>query len=96
MTARIARRSDVLSRYVDKYFFDMFEHVRSVSSIVARGGQVHYVVGNSKFFEVVLPVPDIFAEIFELCGFRAASVTTLRKRSSKRELYEYLVSAEKP
>jgi hypothetical protein len=95
MIARIGRRSDVLSRYVAKYFFDMFEHVRSVSGIVARGGQVHYVVGSSKFFEVLVPVPDIFAEIFELCGFRAASVTTLRKRSSKRELYEYLVSAEK-
>jgi len=56
---------------------------------------VHYVVGNSKFFDVLLPVEQIFAEIFELSGFRAARVTTLRKRTSKRELYEYLVSATK-
>jgi hypothetical protein len=54
---------------------------------------VHYVVGNSKFFDVLVPVEQIFAEIFEQSGFRDASVTTLRKRTSKRELFEYLVSA---
>jgi len=42
---------------------------------------------------VLLPVERIFAEIFELCGFRSASVRTLRKRTSKPELFEYLVSA---
>jgi hypothetical protein len=95
LIAKIAERSDVLSRYVAKYFFDMLEHVQSLSGIVARGGQVHYVVGNSKFFEVVVPVPEVLAEIFQLCGFRGSTVTILRKRSSKRELYEYLVSAQK-
>jgi len=95
LTRKIAQRSDVLGRYVAKYFVDMLLHVKSLSSVVARGGQVHYVVGNSKFFDVVLPVERIFAEIFERCGFRDASVTTLRKRTSKPELYEYLVSASK-
>jgi hypothetical protein len=95
LTRRIAKHSDVLARYVSKYFFDMLLHVRSVSGVVARGGQVHYVVGNSKFFDVLVPVERLFAEIFELCGFRDANVTTLRKRTSKRELYEYLVSATK-
>ena len=95
ITAQIARQSDVLARYVAKYFVDMLEHVQSLAQVVARGGQAHYVVGNSKFFDVLLPVEQIFAEIFELSGFRAARVTTLRKRTSKRELYEYLVSATK-
>lgn len=95
LTAEIAKQSDVLARYVAKYFFDMLEHVTSLSRVVARGGQVHYVVGNSKFFDVLVPVEQIFAEIFELCGFSGATVTTLRKRTSKRELYEYLVSAQK-
>ena len=93
ITRKIAKHSDVLARYVAKYFVDMLEHVESLSSVLAPGGQAHYVVGNSKFFDVVLPVERIFAEIFELCGFRGATVTTLRKRTSKRELYEYLVSA---
>ena len=95
ITSKIARHSDVLARYVAKYFVDMLSHVNSLSQVVARGGQVHYVVGNSKFFDVLLPVERIFAEIFELCGFRAATVSTLRKRTSKPELFEYLVSATK-
>jgi len=93
ITLKIARHSDVLARYVAKYFVDMLAHVKSLSLVVARGGQVHYVVGNSKFFDVLLPVERIFAEIFELCGFRGVSVRTLRKRTSKPELFEYLVSA---
>ncbi len=96
LTARIARESDVLARYVAKYFFDMQAHVKSLSCVVARGGQVHYASANSKFFDVVVPVERIFAEIFERSGFRDATVTTLRKRTSKRELFEYLVSARKP
>jgi hypothetical protein len=93
--AEIARHSDLLSRYVLKYFADMLEHVRSVAHVVARGGEVHYVVGNSKFYDVVVPVERWLAEIFELAGFRDARVRELRKRTSKRELYEYLVSATK-
>ena len=95
ITRKIARHSDVLGRYVAKYFADMLCHVQSLSEVVASGGQVHYVVGNSKFFDVLLPVERIFAEIFERSGFRAATVTTLRKRTSKPELYEFLVSASK-
>ncbi|MET0790338.1 MAG: SAM-dependent methyltransferase [Polyangiaceae bacterium] len=95
LSAQIALESDVLGRYVAKYFCDMQAHVQSLSRVVARGGTVHYVVGNSKFFDVLVPVEQIFAEIFERNGFRDASVTILRKRTSKRELFEYLVSASK-
>jgi len=95
LVAKIEPRSDVLARYVAKYFFDMFLHVQSLSKIVARGGQVHYVIGNSKFFDVLVPAERLLAEIFELCGFCQASVSTLRKRSSKRELFEFRVSATK-
>jgi len=95
LVRRIARESDVLSRYVAKYFVDMLGHVRSIARVMARGGRVHYVVGNSKFFDVLVPVEQIFVEIFEICGFSDTTVRVLRKRTSKRELFEYLVSASK-
>ena len=95
LCAEIAPKSDVLSRYVAKYFYDMQAHVKSLSRVVARGGQAHYVVGNSKFFDVLVPAEQLFADIFQRNGFRDASVTTLRKRTSKRELFEYLVTATK-
>ncbi len=96
LVGRIAERSDVLSRYVHKYFCDMTRHCRELFPLVAPRGKVHYIVGNSKFYDVLVPVERLFAELFEAVGFRSASVTRIRKRSSKRELYEFLVSAEKP
>jgi hypothetical protein len=63
--------------------------------VVRQGGTAHYVVGNSKFYEVVVPVEQLLAELFEANGFRRSSVETLRKRSSKKELFEYLISAER-
>ncbi len=94
--AAIGARSPVLARYVGKYFHDMVVHARSLFPLVAPGGAVHYIVGNSKFFEVVLPVEAIFAAIFESVGFERARVETIRKRSSKKELFEFVVSARKP
>ncbi|HTV23297.1 MAG TPA: hypothetical protein VMG12_31630 [Polyangiaceae bacterium] len=91
----IAETSPLLSTYVHKYFHDMALHLRSLARVMRRGGTAHYVVGNSKFYDVVVPVELLLAELFEASGFRRVSVETLRKRSSKKELFEYLIDAEK-
>jgi len=92
----IRARSDVLGIYVQKYFHDMWQHVRSLERVVKPGGHVNYIVGNSKFYDVLLPVEQVFVEMFRKAGFASVTVRTLRKRTSKKELYEYLVSAIKP
>jgi hypothetical protein len=89
----IAETSPLLSTYVRKYFHDMALHLASLRRVLRRGGTAHFVVGNSKFYDVVVPVERLLAEQFEATGFRQVSVETLRKRSSKKELYEYLISA---
>ena len=91
----IRSRSGVLATYVDKYFHDMMRHVQALHQIVKNGGRINYIVGNSKFYDVLLPVEQIFAAIFQDVGFKNVSVKTLRKRTSKKELFEYLVSAVK-
>lgn len=96
MLERITAQSEILGRYVHRYFDDMELHVRGLFPLVKRGGQVHYVVGNSKFFDVVVPVERLLAAQLEQAGFRNATVERLRKRTSKPELYEFLVSAIKP
>ncbi|MGH9322917.1 MAG: DNA methyltransferase [Vicinamibacteria bacterium] len=94
--AAVAQSSDVLSRYIAKYFHDAMLHVRSLLNVVERGGSIHYIVGNSKFYDVMVPVEQIYAAMFEHIGFEQVSVQTIRKRTSKKELYEFLVSARKP
>lgn len=90
------RHSDLLSRYIAKYFHDTVLHARELFDVVEPGGSIHYIVGNSKFYDVMVPTEKLYAAIFEDVGFEDLSITPLRKRTSKKELFEYLVSARRP
>lgn len=92
----ITGRGEALGRYVHKYFHDMLCHVRSLVPRLASGASVHYVVGNSKFYDWVVPVQDILADIFRTEGLVDAKAHVLRKRNSKKELFEFVVTARKP
>ncbi len=83
----------MLSRYVHRYFEDIKSHVLSLRKVLAPGAQCHYIVGNSKFYDTLLPVEEIYAALFEDAGFIHAHVDTIRKRTSKKELYEFIVHA---
>lgn len=92
----IERQSLLLSRYVEKYFYDISVHCEELFKAVNRGGNIHYIVGNSKFYDVVLPVESIYASLFRDVGFTKVAIHPIRKRTSKKELFEFLVSAQKP
>jgi len=85
----------VLSNYVAKYFEDMWRHIRDLVNVMSMGGTVHYIVGNSKFYNTLIPVERLFAEMLTEAGFRDVHITRIRKRNSKKELYEFDVSATK-
>lgn len=86
----------LLGRYVHKYFVDVDHHLQSLRAVLATGARCHYVVGNSKFYETLLPVEDIYADLLRAHGFLDVEVAMLRKRTSKKELFEYVVSATAP
>lgn len=91
----IEKHSLLLSRYVEKYFYDISVHCDELFKVVRRGGSIHYIVGNSKFYEVILPTEAIYANLFREAGFRNVAMHPIRKRTSKKELFEFLVSAQK-
>ena len=93
ITSHIAQHSQVLNLYVTKYFEDTISHIRSLKKVLAPHAQVHYIVGNSKFYDVMLPTEELYAAIFEAEEFEDVHIETIRKRTSKKELYEYVVSA---
>ena len=94
--SKIKGRSDILSRYVHRYFVDMYQHCHALFPVLKAGAVVHYIVGNSKFYDVLVPVQEIYAAMFESVGFEAIGVQVSRKRTSKKELYEFVVSARRP
>ena len=74
----------------------MVLHIDEVFAVTKSGASIHYIVGNSKFYDVMVPVEEIFAAMFEDRGFVDVTVRPIRKRTSKKELYEYVVSARRP
>jgi len=97
--ARIASAENanglLLARYVEKYFADMWLHLKSVVSLLTTGGEVHYIVGNSTFYHVLLPVEQIYRDMLLELGLTDVSIRVLRKRNSKKELFEYEVCGRK-
>lgn len=94
--ARISQRSPLLGAYVAKYFYDMTLHIQSLKPVLAPGATVHYIVGNSRFYDVTLPTERLYAAILADQGFVSVRVEPLRKRTSKKDLYEFVVSATMP
>ncbi len=92
----ITRHSALLANYVHKYFVDISQHLASARDALAPGASVFYVVGNSKFYDTLVPVETLYAEILERLGFVNVAITPLRKRNSKKELLEFAVSGRKP
>lgn len=87
------RNGPLLARYLDRYFEDVLTHLGRLRARLAPGARVDYVVGNSTFYGVLVPVERIYADLFAELGFRDVSHVAVRKRNSKKALYEYRVSA---
>ena len=94
--ARISQRSPLLGAYVAKYFYDMTLHIQSLKPVLAPGAAVHYIVGNSRFYDVTLNTERLYAAILADQGFAHVAIEPLRKRTSKKDLFEFVVSATAP
>ncbi len=86
----------ILAKYVAKYFNDIWRHLNSLLTIVKKGSELHYIIGNSTFYGTLLPVERLYVAMLEDIGFDDVRCRVIRKRNSKRELFEYDVSARWP
>jgi hypothetical protein len=89
------KNGKLLSIYVAKYFEDIWSHLRNLIPFISSGGELHYIVGNSTFYDVLVPVEKIYRDMMLELGLVDASIKVLRKRNSNKVLFEYRVSARK-
>jgi hypothetical protein len=87
------RNGPLLARYLDRYFEDVFAHLRALRAHLAPGAGLDYVVGNSVFYGVLVPVERIYQALLAELGYRDVGCVTVRKRNSKKALFEYRVHA---
>jgi DNA modification methylase len=88
------KNGEKMASYIARYFEDILQHFGSLVRVLKKGATVHYVVGNSTFYGVIIPVERLYKEIMELVGLSATNIEVVRKRNSKKELYEFAVSGE--
>lgn len=93
IAAADAKNGVLLSRYVAKYFDDMWAHFQSLTGSLADEAELHYIVGNSTFYGTLLSVEAIYAEMLSTLGFTNIECRPIRKRNSKKELIEFDVVA---
>lgn len=91
-----APSGEIPANYIAKYMDDMWAHFAALVPLLNDGSAVHYVVGNSTFYGVLLPVEKLFAAMLRRLGFEHVGERAIRKRNSKKELFEFDVSGRWP
>lgn len=87
------KNGELLSKYVAKYFDDMWMHFQQLPSILNSGSELHYIVGNSTFYGNLVSTERLYAEMLTELGFTQVECRPIRKRNSKKELIEFDVVA---
>ncbi|WP_423910497.1 DNA methyltransferase [Candidatus Spongiihabitans sp.] len=98
-TALAIQKSDgknafLMAQYVLKYFNDMFLHFESLKKQLKKGARINYIVGNSTFFGIPVHTEKLYGDILHSLGYRNIETRVVRKRNSKKELFEFDVFAE--
>ena len=92
----ISEQHPLLGKYVHRDFDDIKRHLQSLRKVVTPKARCFYIVGNSKFYDTMLLVEEIYAALFEDAGFADVGWKAIRKRNSKKELFEFVVHASAP
>ena len=87
------RSGRILANYVAKYFDDVWEHLGSLAPVLSDNSEIHYIVGNSTFYGVLLPVEKLYVAMLDRLGFEEIDCRAIRKRNSRKELFEFEVFA---
>jgi hypothetical protein len=96
IVATINEDSPVLANYVHKYFVDMSCHLGSLYPVLQPGARLFYIVGNSRFYDTLVPVESLLSDLLRDQHYVDVNIELIRKRTSKKELYEYIISCRKP
>jgi DNA modification methylase len=87
------KNSELMSSYVHKYFDDMHSHLENLIGILKPKARLNYIVGNSSFYGHFVNTEKILAESLNQIGYENIGIKIIRKRNTKKGLFEFNVSA---
>jgi hypothetical protein len=88
------KNSDVMAKYVFKYFVDMHKHFSRIRPLLAKGATLDYIIGNSSFYGNLVNAEKLMEESLRILGFDDVRSEIIRKRNSNKHLYEFCTSAK--
>jgi hypothetical protein len=83
----------LMANTVWRYFHDMHLHFQNLRKSLKKGAVLSYVVGNSSFYGVQVHTEKLLEDSLKSLGYTNIGNLCVRKRNSKKELYEYCVYA---
>lgn len=89
------KSAGLMANYVLKYCEDMHQHLLSVYAGLKKQGRVFYIVGNSTFYGITVPVEEIYLDMMQKIGFTSLDCRTVRKRNCNKQLYEFVIAGQK-
>jgi hypothetical protein len=89
------KNGQIMASYIARYFEDIWFHLRSAVDKISKGACVHYIIGNSMFYQILIPVELLYKDIMERVGISEVKIRKIRKRNSKKALFEFDVSGVK-
>jgi DNA modification methylase len=89
-----SKNGELLAKYVHKYFHDMQLHFESLRHVLSDNAELHYIVGNSTFFGIMVDTAEILAISMKNLGYGDVNYEIIRKRNCNKALFEYDVSAK--
>jgi DNA modification methylase len=87
------KNAKTMSRYVHKYFDNIYSHLLNMSFLLKPNAKVNYIVGNSSFYGHFVQTQDIIAECMKQIGYTIITINTIRRRNTKKGLLEYNIRA---
>jgi DNA modification methylase len=87
------KNAEVMSKYVHKYFDDIYSHLLNMINLLKPNAKVNYIVGNSSFYGHFVETQEIIAESMRQIGYKNISTNAIRRRNTKKGLLEYNVKA---
>ncbi len=85
--------ADLMGLYVFKFFDDIQLHLDNLRMVLNNGAVLHYIIGNSSFYNTFVDSDMILKEIMENLNYSNILIKPIRKRNSKKGLIEFCISA---
>lgn len=87
------KNGKTMAIYVLKFFNDMYLHFSNLRNHLLPNASINYILGNSSFYGNFVDTDILVKEMLENLGYQNINSKIIRKRNSKNNLYEYLISA---